>query len=245
MNETIELMHNHRSIRKYTDKPIEEDKFRAIIEAGQMAPSSSFIQGYTIIRVKDKENRKKLAKLGGDQPYIENAPEFLVFCGDINRLGLACDINDVEMKEGYTESFILATVDTAIMAQNIMLAAESLGIGGVYIGGIRNNPKEISEILELPKNVYPTFGMCLGYPAQEPILRPRLPYDMILMEDKYSIKEGETKLKEYDKIMRKYYIERTRGKIDNGWTEQIAKKMGNELRPHMKGFLKEQGFEMK
>ncbi|MBS4539161.1 oxygen-insensitive NADPH nitroreductase [Clostridium sp. D2Q-11] len=245
MNETINLIHKHRSIRKYQNKPIEEDKFKAIIEAGQMSPSSSFIQGYTIIRVKDKDNRIKIAKLGGDQPYIEQAPEFLVFCGDINRLSLACDMNGVDMKEGYTEGLLLATVDTAIMAQNIMIAAESLGIGGVYIGGIRNNPKEISKILELPKNVYPIFGICLGYPAQDPILRPRLPYEVILKEDRYNIEGDKEKLKEYDEVMKEYYIERTKGKIKNGWTDQISKKMGNELRPHMKEFLKEQGFDMK
>ncbi|MBS4534002.1 oxygen-insensitive NADPH nitroreductase [Clostridium sp. D2Q-14] len=245
MNETIRLIHNHRSIRKYTEKPIEEDKFKAIIEAGQMASSSSFIQGYTVIRVKNKENRKKIAKLAGDQPYIEEAPEFLMFCADLNRVKFACEMQGVEMKEGYTESFIIATVDTALMAQNVILAAESLGITGVYIGGERNNPKEISEILELPKNVYPVFGMCLGYPRQDPILRPRLPYDVVLKEDRYSIDGDIEKIQEYDEKVRKYYIERTKGKINKTWTEQMAQTMNKELRPHMRKFLKEQGFEMK
>ena len=145
MNETINLLKNHKSIRKYKDKPIEDEKLKSIIECAQCASTSSFIQAYSIINVVDMDNRKNIAYLSGDQSYIEQCPLFLVFCADLNRSKTLCEINDKTMAEGNTETFILATVDASLAAQNALIAAESLGLGGVYIGGIRNNPKEICK----------------------------------------------------------------------------------------------------
>src|SRR5690606_31594133 len=89
------------------------------------------------------------------------------------------------------ENFIVATVDTALAAQNAVIAAESLGLGAVYIGGLRNNIEQVSELLRLPELVYPLFGMCLGVPAQSPMTRPRLPLDSILHTDTYQIERTE------------------------------------------------------
>jgi nitroreductase len=72
------------------------------------------------------------------------------------------------------------------MAQNVAIAAESEGLGICYIGGVRNNPQQISELLSLPDHVYPVFGMCLGYPAHQPDVKPRLPVEAILKEDSRS-----------------------------------------------------------
>lgn len=245
MNQVIDLLKSHRSIRKFKDKPIEEEKIKSIIEAAQCAPTSSFIQAYTIIRVNDMEVRKEIAQLSGEQFYVEQCPLFLVFCADLNRLGLACEMNNSKMIEGYTESFIIATVDTAILSQNALIAAESLGLGGVYIGGIRNNPSKMCELLDIPKNVYPVFGMCLGYPNHDPETKPRLPLDVILKNDKYSTQNDGDQIKEYDQLVSEYYTRRTKGKRDDTWTEQMTEKMSKELRPHMRGFLKNKGFEMK
>ena len=209
MNETIKLMKNHRSIRKFLEKPIEEEILKEIIDCGQHTSTSSFIQAYSVIRITDKKLREEIYKLCGEQPYILEAAEFLVFCPDLNKLKIACEMNNKEMKEGFTESFIIATIDTALISQNIILAAESLGLGGVYIGGVRNNPDKISQLLNLPKNVYPAFGMCLGYPNQNPDVKPRLPMSLVLKENTYSVDENE--LKEYDETINKYYIERTDG----------------------------------
>lgn len=244
MNETMDLIGNHESIRKYKDKRISDELMRTILSRAQYASTSSFLQAYSVIRVNNKENRKKLAYLSGEQNYIEDAAEFLVFCADLNRLRSASAMHDRELSGGFTESFIISTVDVSLFAQNVMLCAESVGLGGVYIGGIRNNPSEVCELLDIPLEVYPVFGMCLGYPDQNPGKKPRLPLDIILKNEKYY--EGDKELlEEYDEVIKEYYIKRTKGKVNHTWTEQVSNRMEGELRPHMKGFLEKQKLNLK
>ncbi len=245
MNETINLLKSHKSIRKYKDQAVEDEKLKAIIECAQSASTSSYIQAYTIISVKDKDNRKKIAYLSGEQNYIEQCPLFLVFCADLNRTKTSCEINNVTMEEGYTETFIVATVDAALAAQNALIAAESLGLGGVYIGGVRNNPSQINEILHLPHGVYPVFGMCLGYPNHNPDKKERLPLEVIYKTDEYNVYGDAERIEEYDVHIKDYYEIRTKGKRLDTWTAQISNQMKQPQRPHMKGFLQKQGFLIK
>ena len=245
MNETINLLKAHKSIRKYKNQPIEDEKIKAIIECAQSASTSSFIQAYTIISIKDESMRKNIAHLAGDQPYIEQCPLFLVFCADLSRIKTSCEINHKTMAEGYTETFILATVDAALAGQNALIAAESLGIGGVYIGGIRNNPTEICKLLNIPSGAYPVFGMCLGYPDHSPDIKERLPLDVIFKTDSYNIEGDDKKIEKYDGEISAYYTRRTKGKRSDTWTNQVSDLMDKPQRPHMKAFLDKQGFEMK
>ncbi|MFZ5967865.1 MAG: oxygen-insensitive NADPH nitroreductase [Bacillota bacterium] len=245
MNEVMNLIKSHRSIRKFQERIIEDEIVKEIIEAAQWASSSSFVQAYSVVGIKNKETKKKLAALSGDQPYVEACPVFLVFCADLHRLEKACNMHQTEMMGEYTESFIMATVDAALAAQNAMLAAESVGLGGVYIGGIRNNPYEVSQLLKLPEYVYPVFGICLGYPDQDPERKPRLPMELIYKEEVYTTEHEEEIMKQYDEITRQYYFRRTKGKRSDAWTEQMAEKMEKETRPHMRDFLETKGFKMK
>lgn len=242
MNDTINLIKSHKSIRKFLNKPLEEYKINEIISCSQAASTSSFMQAYTIIRVNDMKKRKALYELSGNQSYILECPLFLVFCADLHKFEIACELNGTKVSEGYTEAFIISTVDTSLAAQNTILAAESLGLGGVYIGGIRNNPEEVSKLLELPQNVYPVFGMCLGYPDENPDLKQRLPMEVILCEDRYDVNDKLGSIKDYDAFISNYYEQRTNGLRKDTWTEQMAKLISKPLRPHMKEFLQNKGF---
>lgn len=245
MNEIVKLLKAHKSIRKYKDQPVEDEKIKTIIECAQSASTSSYIQAYTIISVTDKEKRKNIAHLSGDQIYVEQCPLFLVFCADLKRTKMCCEINDKTMTEGYTETFIVATVDASLAAQNALIAAESLGLGGVYIGGIRNNPSEMCEVLNIPSGVYPVFGMCIGYPDHAPEQKARLPLEVIFKTDEYNIDGDAKKIEEYDSEISAYYQRRTKGKRSDTWTQQVSNLMDAPQRPHMKDFLDKQGFEMK
>jgi len=245
MNKVMELLKSHTSVRKFTDKLVDEKLLHQIIQSSQYASTSNHIQAYTIIRIKDHDKKKTLAQLSGNQPYVEDCPIFLVFCADLNRLGKACTMNNETIESNSTEVFIMATVDTALVAQNIMVAAESVGLGGVYIGGIRNNPQDICDLLQIPHHVYPVFGMCLGYPEKTNGTKPRLPLSLVLKEDTYSTDGDEEQLKEYDDLISDYYKERTNNKRSNTWSEGIATFLKAKQRPHMKAFLQSKGFEMK
>ncbi|MEX2332887.1 MAG: oxygen-insensitive NADPH nitroreductase [Pseudohongiella sp.] len=245
MNDTLDLLKSHRSIRKFKEQALPAGLLTDILAAGQSAATSSFLQGATVIRVSNPESRAQLAAFAGNQPYVASAAEFLVFCADVRRAGNCCERYDKPFSGDYTEHFIIATVDAALMAQNTVVAAESAGLGICYIGGLRNNPRQVSDLLKLPVGVYPVFGLCLGYPDQDPEVKPRLPLSVIVKEEVYDDSQDAAVIEEYDERVRAYYRTRTGGGHGICWSEQVAALLSEKARPHMRGFLAEQGFDMK
>jgi len=245
MNSVMQSLRSHRSIRKFTEKSVDDGMIHEIVRCGQAAATSSNIQATTVIRVRDTETRREIARLAGDQKYVATAGAFLVFCADLNRSRRACEMQGGDYAPGMTENFIIATVDVALFAQNCAVAAESLGLGICYIGGIRNDPERVSVLLELPGQVYPVFGFCLGYPAQDPEVKPRLPLPVVLKEERYRNSDETEGILAYDKQLRNYYRTRTGGTKDSCWTEEMKALVGKESRPHMRGFLRSRGFTMK
>lgn len=243
MNPTIQQLTRHRSIRKYKPDPIPQDALDAILLSAQMASTSSNVQAYSVIGVTDPDQKKQAAALAGHQVYIEQCPLFLVWCADLNRNKQACEMQGVDMVSGTMENLLVATIDVALASQNAAVAAESLGLGIVYIGGVRNNPREIRDLLGLPELVYPVFGMCVGYPDQEPDIRPRLATSAVYHEHTYDAAKTRREIEAYDEITEQYYRERTGGKVDTNWSKGIADKFKQPLREHMAAFLREQGFE--
>ncbi len=245
MNATIELMNAHRSIRKFRDREVDDPTLAKIIAAAQCAATSHFVQAYTVIRVRDRSNRRAIAQLAGPQAWVERAPVFLVFCADFNRLEAAGRRHATTVEKGWAEQFVTATVDAALLAQNVLLAAESLGLGGVFIGGIRNDPQTVCDLLAIPDQAYPVFGMCLGWPAHDPPPKPRLPVEAVLFDDRYPETHDQNMLTEYDRVTNHYYLNRNSNLRDETWTAQMADFMGKVFRPHMKAFLEKKGFFLK
>jgi len=245
MNPVMQLLQSHRSIRKFTDKPVDEDMIDEIIRCGQAAATSSNLQATTVIRVRKTETRREIARLAGDQEHVTTAGAFLMFCADLNRSRRACEMQSGDFVPGMTEHFIIATIDVALFAQNCAIAAESTGLGICYIGGIRNDPERVVALLDLPDQVYPAFGFCLGYPAQDPEVKPRLPLPVVLKEDRYQKSDDTEGIMAYDEQLRNYYRTRTGGTKNSCWTQEMKELVGKESRPHMRGFLKSRGFTMK
>lgn len=245
MNAVLELLKSHRSIRKFTEQPLPNGLLEKLIAAAQGASSSNHVQAYSIIRISDPCNRAQLKSLSGEQAYIEQAAEFLVFCADMKRNTEAAARTGIEPTMGMTEQLLVATIDTALVAQNLAVAAESEGLGIVYIGGVRNNPEAISELLKLPKHVYPVFGMCIGYADQDPEVKPRLPLATVLKQDYYDNQHDPVLVDQYDSEMERYYQARTGSNKTSNWSQSMAPMFSGKLRPHMREFLIKQGFEMK
>lgn len=238
--ETLHTIFTHRSIRKFTDQAISPEMLHTLIAAGQAASTSNFMQNVSVIRVSDSSKRTALRPIcstggKGGHAYVERCAEFLVFCADVTRhLQLAPDA-----QIDWTEGLLMGAVDVGIFAQNVLLAAESLGLGGVFIGSIRNNLPEVARILALPRGVIPIVGLCLGYPDQTPVVRPRLPQNVIVSENTFQAASPQD-LNTYNEVVHQYYQQRSQ--LDLDWVTQIRNTWCQPLRPDVLPFLQAQGF---
>lgn len=246
MNKTIETILQHRSIRSFTDQRLTEEEIRVLVESAQSASTSSYIQAYSIIGVTDQSKKRELAALAGNQPYVEKNGHLFVFCADLYRHDKIAGNKGEDVKaslEG-TETFMVSVIDAALAAQNMAIAAESMGLGICYIGGIRNDLEKVAEILKTPEYVLPLFGFVVGHPANPSSKKPRLPLEHIYHENTYNVDEGDFQkhLTAYDETISSYYENRTNGKRADKWTEQITQNLKEPKRTYMHRFVKEKGF---
>jgi FMN reductase (NADPH) len=252
-NPTIELIHQHGSVRQYKPDPVPREMIETIVIAAQRASTSSNLQMFSVVALTDAEKRAKMQNFCGGQRHIRQAPVFLTWVADLSRLERISEPRGYTMESGQVENFLLAAVDTAIAAQNAALAAESLGLGFCYIGAIRNNPHEVIQLLNLPRLTFPLVGMTLGWPVETPMIRPRLPIDAVLHWEQYNPEGEDIHLQKYDQemIATGIYSGRQVSTADPipieeyGWTEHSARRVSNVLRPHLREVLLEMGFELK
>jgi FMN reductase (NADPH) len=253
VNPIIDQINRHVSVRNYMPDPVSREWIEAIVGAGQRAATSSNLQVYAAIAVTDATTRKELAHWCGDQKHIEDAPVFIAWCADLSKLDRACQLRGLPHVSNYVENFLVSAVDVSLVMQNAAVAAESMGLGICYIGAIRNNPREIIRLLNMPRYMFPIAGMTLGFPERVGKQRPRLPLSAVLHWEKYS-REGEDEaLREYDQAMVTTGIYDNRqvpvpGKPDQmehyGWTEHSARRVSQPIRVHLRAVLGEQGFDL-
>lgn len=241
MNEMISTILNHRSIRDFKDKQLSDEQIKTIVSCAQAASTSSFIQAYSIIGIKNKDKKQKLAELAGNQEYVAQNGHLFVFCADLSRHEFIGEMEGKDVKASIesTEKFMVALIDASLAAQNAAIAAESLGLGICYIGGIRNNLQAVQELLKTPERVIPLFGMTVGYPEKINDQKPRLPFEHIYHEEEYE-QDKDTyvrQLQEYNQVISSYYDERTGGKRKDRWSEQMANMLEKQTRMYMKEFV--------
>lgn len=226
-NPVIQSLRSHRSIRRFTSLPLPDDIILPLIETAQRSSTSSNLQCYSVIAVRDVEKKKQIARVCGNQQQVIDCPVFLAHCADLNRAKTVCEQAGYEFEAKYIEFMLLAVIDVTIFAQTLLSAAEGVGLGGCYIGAARNHPFELAELLGLPPLVFPVFGMTLGYPdtADLPILRPRLSADAILHHESYDSSKWTAHHQEYDNAMRETGIYKGRqidlSKRIAGWSRMI------------------------
>lgn len=146
------------------------------------------------------------------------------------------------------EKFFQGFTDAVLASQNLMNAIESKDMGGVFLGSILNDSKEIINILKLPKYTFPVLGVAFGYPDQEPMLKPRMDMDLRFFEDEYKIFDNyQQEIKDYDEEMKTYYDLRQKDKPLDSFSEQLIQRFENTLqkRTLILNTIKEQGFDFK
>lgn len=187
-SDTLELndvIHGHKSIRQYADKQVSQEVLDAILEAGIRASSSGNMQAYSIIVTQDQELKNKLFDAHMEQSMVIDAPILLTFCADFNRMRKWLTLNDAPVHFDNFMSFMIGAIDATLVSQNCALAAENNGLGICYMGSTLANCDQIGELLNLPPNVVPVVGFSLGYPAEDPAPRDRLPDKGLVHYDTY------------------------------------------------------------
>lgn len=183
--ELKDAIHRHRSIREYEDRAISPELLDEILEAGIRASSSGNMQSYSIIVTKDKELKEKLYTAHMEQSMVVDAPVLVTFCADFNRMRKWLALNDAPVHFDNFMSLMIGAIDATLASQNCALAAENAGLGICYMGSTLANCDQIGELLNLPENVVPIVGFSLGYPAENPAPRDRLPIHGIVHYDQY------------------------------------------------------------
>ncbi len=243
MSETKNLgdvLRAHVSVRDYADRPVEDDVRDRILEAAFAASSTCFLQLIDIIRITNPEKRARLMTLSGNQAHVASAPEFWVFCADYRRDALLAGEADL----GWTEQLLAATLDAGIVAQSAMAALEAEGLGGVFVGGLRNGIAEVDALLELPQNVVPLLGLAFGYPAWRNERKPRLPQSVTVMENVYRDADP-GQIAAYDARMHEYFACRAKNPRDDTWINGVRGILRRERRPFVLEFLQKKGFGLK
>jgi FMN reductase (NADPH) len=245
MNDTIQTMQNHRSIRKFKNIPLTQEQIDLIVQSAQMAPTSFHSQPFTIIGITDPDLKKKLAEQSGNWDAISQCGYFFVFCLDLYRIMATARPEEKEkMKRNLSSSvfFAQSTLSAGIALQNANLAAESMGLGTVIIGGINRALPDLDEWLDLPEYVIPLAGLAVGVPNENPEQKPRLPQDAVFFENQYDqhLKE---KVKRYDQETEEYYRNRTDNKKTTNWSQKMIDQLSQDLPlGFYSQYLKQKGF---
>lgn len=247
MNTTIETQLNHRTIREFKDEKLDESLIKKLLEVANRSASSNGMQFFSIINVTDQNLKDKLAE-NGNQEYMARAPYLWIFVADLYRNYNIAKENGEENDEmiGF-DKYIQAMTDSIIAAQNVTVAAESLGLGVNYFGNIHNDTKKVIELLNLPELTYPAVGLGFGIANQEPQLKPRMDIDLKSFENSYKISNNYNELiKDYDKEMTTYYDLRDSNRRSDSFSRQIPKKQGSVIKNRGKMFdtLISQGFKL-
>ncbi|MFT4000419.1 MAG: NADPH-dependent oxidoreductase [Rhizobium sp.] len=226
-NETIETLLSHRTVRDYLPKAVPDDILRLAVAAAQSAPSSSNLQAWSVVAVRDDARKARLNAVAGTQRQITQAPLLLIWLADLSRpRRIAADQGSAADGLDYVESFLLGVIDAALAAQNAVVALESQGLGTCYIGAIRNDPEIVARELALPEGVFPVFGLTIGYPdpAAPAAVKPRLPQASVLHNEQYDRRQRPEDLHHYNSVLQDFQAEQRMPRID--WTVQVKNRIG-------------------
>jgi len=185
-----DLMMKRRSVRLFEDQEIPESMIEKLLDAAIHAPSGGNIQPLSIILIRSLERKKKLAELAGGQPWVRNAPLSMLFCIDFYRIKKWAEMCQTEFQgEEAINHFFIAYADLMVAAQNVVILAESFGLGSVYIGSIQHEIDEIRSFFELPLYVLPLMVVSIGFPKSIPQNIPKLKKEFIVHQEKYQKSE--------------------------------------------------------
>lgn len=247
-NVVLDVLLGHRSVRAYRPDPLPEGTLETLVAAAQSAPTSSNLQAWSVVAVEDPGRRARLAALSARQRFISEAPLFMCWVADLSRLARLGEAHQRKLEAlDYLESFMVALVDAALAAQNAVVAAESLGLGTVYVGALRHHPEQVAAELALPPGAFAAFGLAVGYPAAAGAVKPRLPQSLVLHREQYRLGEEAAAITVYDQALAAFSEAQGMGAV--AWTPRMLSRVANAAslsgRDRMREALNALGFPLK
>lgn len=240
MTGTIRELLERKSVRVFTEKPIEPELKELILQSAMEAPTAGNQQLYTILDITDQDLKEKLSETCDHQPFIAKAEMVLIFCADCQKWYDAFLAGGCSPRKPGGGDLLLAVSDAVIAAQNAVAAAESLGIGSCYIGDIMEQCEIHRELLGLPDYVFPAAMLVFGYPSRQQQERKkpkRCSREYIVRENRYH-RMDEAELKE---MLKKEYL----GREFEDWIQafcrrkynsDFSREMSRSVREYLKNF---------
>ncbi len=246
----LETILGHRSQRAYLPVPLPEGALELAVAAAQSAATSSNLQAWSVVAVRDPGIKAQINALSGEQAQIAAAPVLLVWLADLSRLRAAAE-GEGSAAEGldYLESLVIGIVDATLAAQSAVIALEAQGLGTCYIGGIRNAADRVAAILGLPAEVLPLFGLTLGVPdpARPARVKPRLPLAAVLHQDRYDPTRGAASVAPYAEVLHGFQSAEGLPRAD--WHRIVAQRVATPAalkgRENLTRYLRSLGFGLK
>lgn len=246
MSDTIKTQLNHKSIRKFDDKKIDLNIVETLLKVANATSTSVALQSYSIIRITDESLKKEISSIC-NQSYIAESPELWIFIVDVFRNAKIAASKGVYSDYSNTmDRFFQGFSDAVLASQNVMVALESLGLGGVFLGSILNDSQKIIDLLNLPEYTFPALGLAFGYPKENPELKPRMELELKVFENQYKSEEDYGKsIEDYDKIMYEYYRDRNSNMKMESFSGHISNMFSYviENRIKMLNTIRRQGFD--
>ena len=244
----INLLNQHRTIRKYTNQQIDPVLLTQLLETACKASNTGNMQAYSIIVTTDNSLKEQLSPAHFNQPMIKQAPVVLTFCADFNRFTKWCELRQADPGYDNFQSFMATAIDALIAAQTFCIAAESVGLGICYLGTTTYNAREIIDILELPKLVVPITTITVGYPDGSTDQTDRLPLNAIVHSETYHDYSSNDidniySEKENGEFYKQFVLENKKDTLAQVFTDIRYSKKNNEFfSDKFLTVLKEQGF---
>jgi len=181
----LDTVLSRASLRDFERKEVPEQVTKQILHAGIRAPSAGNIQPRSFIIVKDENVKEQLYDLCENQAFMKDAPLWIVVCADIHRHLKAAKLTGVDYDYTGILPFTFSVLDAALSLENIVIAAETLGLGSVIIGSVIEHPQRAKRILKLPPHCLAISIICIGYPKKKPSRREKWSIDVIVGKNAY------------------------------------------------------------
>jgi nitroreductase len=250
--EALTRLAAHRSHRTYTDRPVDGALVRLLASVALSAPAKSDLQQRDIVVLEDPALRRQVTGLVlAENPWLEKAPAFLVFCGNNRRQRQLHEWRGRPFANDHLDAFFNAAVDAAIVLQAFITAAAAAGLGCCPVSAIRNHAQTVSDLLHLPDHVFPVAGLGLGWPATDGHVTARLPLAATLHVDRFNEAGLRDLVDGYDRrrsaihpYARQRFAEDYGMQADYGWSEDKARQYSKPERADFGAFIRRKGFNL-